>query len=110
MRTWALLIVVLFTAVSAVAADQSNAIRTPMPPERPDLAVLSGGASIDGASLIRPATPDGACLKMRTYVMKREGIGDSTRLVKYYTCQNASKYTVKKAEQPSAKQPAKDRP
>jgi len=105
MRTLALLIVIFVTAVSAVAADQTSAIRTLVPPQRPDLAVLSDGASIDAASFIRPETPDGACLKMRTYVMKREGIGDSTRLAKYYTCQSTSKYSVKKAEQP-----AKDRP
>lgn len=101
MRTWALLVVGFITALSAVAADQPGAPRTPVPPQRPDLAVLSDGAAIDGASLIRPQTPDGACLKMRTYVMKREGIGDSTRLVRYYTCQNSSKYSVKKAEEPA---------
>lgn len=93
MRISALLIIFILTAASGFAAEP----QTVSPSQAPNPTVLRDGAAVDSASLLRPESPDGACFKLRTYVMKREGIGDSTRLVKYYTCQKASKYGVKRA-------------
>jgi hypothetical protein len=93
MRISALLILLSLTAASGFAAEPQ-----PLPPSQsPNLTVLRDGSAVDSASLLRPDSADGSCFKLRTYVMKREGIGDSTRLAKYYTCQKASKYGVKRA-------------
>ncbi len=101
MRTWALLVVTFLSSVFAAAADQSPSPPAPAQTNHFSSATIQDGANIDGASLIRPESEDGACFKLRTYVVKREGIGDSTRMVKYYTCQRASKYGVKKADDPT---------
>ena len=93
MRIGALLIFFTLTGVPGFAADP----QTLSPSQSPHPTVLRDGAAVDSASLLRPESPDGACFKLRTYVMKRDGTGDSTRLVKYYTCQKASKYGVKRA-------------
>lgn len=95
MRVPALLAISLFV-VPSFAADQPVSASPSAQPQS-QLTTLREGAAIDNASLISPDSQDGACFKMRTYVVKREGIGDSTRLVKYYTCQRASKYGVKRA-------------
>ncbi len=93
MRIWALLIMFSLIAASGFAEE-----RQPQPPSQSsNLTSLRDGAAVDSASLLRPDSADGSCFKLRTYVMKREGIGDSTRLAKYYTCQKASKYGVKRA-------------
>ena len=102
MRTPALPIVLFLASASAFADEPQMLPDSPSP----NSTVLRHGAAIDSASLLRPESPDSAdstCLFMRTYVMKREGTGDSTRMVKYYTCQKASKYGVKRAEEPSQK-------
>jgi len=103
MRIPALLIVLLIAVVPTFAADRP--IAAPAKPlftqQSQPASVLMDGRAIDGASLLSPSSAegDGACFKLRTYVVKREGIGDSTRMVKYYTCQKASKYGVKHADQ-----------
>ncbi|HZQ71171.1 MAG TPA: hypothetical protein VFA68_21780 [Terriglobales bacterium] len=100
MRTSAFLIIM--AALPAFAADEAMTVAqsTISPPSQSQLALLRDGRSIDSASLLHPGSleGDGVCFKLRTYVMKREGVGDSTRLVKYYTCQRASKYGVKHAD------------
>jgi hypothetical protein len=102
MRIPPLLIVLLIAVVPTFAADQPIAAPVAtLPAQRSQpTTVLMDGRAIDSASLLSPSTAegDGFCFKLRTYVMKREGIGDSTRLVKYYDCQKASKYGVKRAE------------
>jgi hypothetical protein len=102
MRLPALLLTLLLT--TTVIAENAPVTAGLPAPQTQTATVLYDGPTIDSASLIRPESPDGACLKMRTYVMKREGIGDSTRLVKYYTCQKASKFGVKRAEEPAKDQ------
>jgi hypothetical protein len=103
MHTAALLIVLFLASASAAFADQPQMLPDSQPSNS---TVLRDGAAIDRASLLRPESPDSAdstCLFMRTYVVKREGTGDSTRMVKYYTCQKASKYGVKRAQERSQK-------
>ena len=98
MRTLALLMGLAIVAFPSFAADKPATLPAPNP-DQSNFTLLRDRAAIDNAALIHPETPDGACFKMRTYVMEREGAGDATRLVKYYTCQKASKFGVKRAQE-----------